>query len=590
MFKWLTRSKAPTKPTPTLDIGMPEDGWLLPDTADNLLSTPLRQQLIQLIWHRTSLSKPLFTELYLNPIQKYAALVQRLPASESHHHAHLGGMLDHTLEVVCFAAKMRQTHLLPPSCPPEDQAKEAEAWTAAIVYAALLHDIGKTLVDMTVMTESGTRWHPWHGPLAEPYRLQYNPHRDYRLHPAAGAILCTHILPQAALNWLSEYQQLFSSLLYCIAGHYESAGIIGELIQKADQASVAQNMGGDASKALARPQSTLPKQIIAALRELVQNTLKLNNTKFGSDGWLTEEALWLVSKTASDKTRAWLLQHGITGVPDSNSRLFDEMQDHGIVLSNEGKAIWNCTVKSSSGWSPGVDLTLLRVSPSLIWEQIENRPPLFDGTVTPVVVVNSIPPLDNPSPNNSNNHPPEVNLEELTLSLFSSPEDPPAIVPFMPERIQPDRVDVPPQPSSFIQQAPISGRPQEKPTSSVAELPFLNWLKQGIMTKHLQINDVQAKIHVVNGSIFLVSPEIFKLFVKETTGSTGEEWREVQKVFQKQKIHRRGKDGINIWTCEVQGPRKTRKIKGYILETPTLLLGEESIIPDSNPYLTLIET
>ena len=47
------------------------------------------------------------------PIERYAEMVQLLPASESHHHSHLGGMLDHGLEVLSFSAKLRQSYVLP---------------------------------------------------------------------------------------------------------------------------------------------------------------------------------------------------------------------------------------------------------------------------------------------------------------------------------------------------------------------------------------------------------------------------------------------------------------------------------------------
>lgn len=51
-------------------------------------------------------------------------------------------MLDHGLEIVAYALKLRQSHLLPAGTTPEDQAAQAEAWTAATAYAALLHNIG----------------------------------------------------------------------------------------------------------------------------------------------------------------------------------------------------------------------------------------------------------------------------------------------------------------------------------------------------------------------------------------------------------------------------------------------------------------
>src|SRR3546814_5916573 len=83
------------------------------------------------IWQRTSLSRQQFATLYRTPLERYAELVQAFPASEAHHHAYPGGMLDHGLEIVAYSLKLRQSHLLPIGASPEDQAAQAEAWTAA---------------------------------------------------------------------------------------------------------------------------------------------------------------------------------------------------------------------------------------------------------------------------------------------------------------------------------------------------------------------------------------------------------------------------------------------------------------------------
>lgn len=48
------------------------------------------------------------------PLERYAELVQHFPASESYHHAYPGGMLDHGLEIVAYALKLRQSHPQPP--------------------------------------------------------------------------------------------------------------------------------------------------------------------------------------------------------------------------------------------------------------------------------------------------------------------------------------------------------------------------------------------------------------------------------------------------------------------------------------------
>src|SRR3989344_5103473 len=303
-------------PTPTLPAN-PGKGLIRPEAAASLLATPRRQRLLEHIWQRTSLSRRQFATLYLAPLERYAELVKQFPASESHHHAYPGGMLDHGLEIVAYALKLRQSHLLPAGTPPEAQAAQAEAWTAGTAYAALLHDIGKIAVDLHVEYADGSPWHPWHGPLQRPYRFRYRKDREYRLHSAATGLLYARLLDRDIFDWLSGFPDLWAALLYVLAGQYEHAGTLGELVVQADQASVAQELGGDPSKALTAPRHALQRKLLDGLRYLLKEELKLNQPQ-ASDGWLTQDALWLVSKTVSDKLRAHLLSQGIDGIPSNN--------------------------------------------------------------------------------------------------------------------------------------------------------------------------------------------------------------------------------------------------------------------------------
>jgi len=232
-----TKSPAPTSGPPT------RNGFTRPAPGTALLATPRRQKLIENIWQRTSLSREQFASLYRDPLERYADLVQQLPASENHHHAYPGGLLDHGLEIVAYALKIRQNYLLPIGAPPESQAAQAEAWSAAAAYGALLHDLGKIAVDIEVILEDGTPWHPWHGRLDKPYRFRYVKGRDYQLHGAASALVYGQVLPPHVLDWLSAYRELWSSLIFVLAGQYQHAGVLGEMIVQADQASVAQELG-----------------------------------------------------------------------------------------------------------------------------------------------------------------------------------------------------------------------------------------------------------------------------------------------------------------------------------------------------------
>ncbi|WP_041165582.1 MobH family relaxase [Klebsiella aerogenes] len=525
---WLTRKK----PEITPSDGKPSatEGWMHPESAQTLLAETPRQQLVQFIRQSTALPASLFERFWLIPIHSFAELAQLFPASENHHHSHAGGLLDHSLEAACYAARLRQSYLFPPDAAPEDQAAQSERWTTVIIYAALLHDLGKLITDIEVEEISGKRWFPWHGPLTQSYRFRYLPQRDYLRHPAAAALLLTQLLPPESLDWLAADAAALSTLLHCLNGQYQYAGLAGELVQKADRASVAFNLGGDPVKAIHRPQTSLPQQIIAALRDLLAHEFRLNNPNGGSDGWLTEEALWLVSKNAADAVRGWLLRQGIDAVPQHNVRLFDEMQAHQLLIPCEDKAIWRCRIEASGGWSS--ELTLLRFSPSLIWEDPQQRPATFGGTVTPIAEVQ--------------------NATETVIATDITVEQPSP---------QPEQNDT-----------PLSGE------------AFWQWLVRNVQAQHLEVNEPNARIHTVAGSVFLVTPGIFKLWLSTCGQNVPEEyWREVQKKFQNLNLHRKQKNGLNIWHCAVVGPRRCSRLKGYLLDDPTPLFGDD--VPFNNPHL-----
>lgn len=598
MLSLFQRKKVPpiasAPPAPPIE---PSKGLTRPEPVSSLLATPRRQRLLEHIWQRTSVSRSQFITLYRAPLERYAELVQQFPASESHHHAYPGGMLDHGLEIVAYALKLRQSHLLPAGATPEAQAVQAEAWTAGAAYAALLHDVGKVAVDLHVEYGDGTVWHPWHGPLRRPYRFRYRPEREYRLHSAATGLLYVHLLDPTIFDWLSGYPDLWAALLYVLAGQYEHAGVLGELVIQADQASVAQALGGDPAKAMAAPKHALQRKLLEGLRYLLKEELKLNQPQ-ASDGWLTQDALWLVSKTVSDKLRAYLLSQGIEGIPSSNTAVFNVLQDHGVLQPTaDGKAIWRGTISSDAGWSH--TFTLLRLAPTLIWEGSE-RPAPFAGTVTttgPAVTVptekeaasrsaytiESVPTCTQPTA--------AVQGEDLDslLELLDTNSDvvdkPQAVAREAPQDIESETAstDSPIAPTSETH-VKLLGVPSGE--------HFVEWLRHGIHSRRLIINEAKALVHTVSNSAYLVSPGIFQRYAQEypwvavlARQAKQQDWQWVQKSFERLQLHRKRPDGLNIWICQVQGPRKTRRLHGYLLIQTVTLFAE---FPPNNPYLTIV--
>ena len=584
--RMLPASGAPSTPS----IETPK-GLTRPESAASLLATPRRQKLLEHIWQRTSLSRGQFATLYLAPLERYAELVQQFPASENHHHAYPGGMLDHGLEIVAYALKLRQSYLLPAGVTPEAQAAQAEAWTAGTAYAALLHDIGKIAVDLHVEHADGSVWHPWHGPLRKPYRFRYRKEREYRLHSAATGLLYVRLLDRDIFDWLSGYPDLWAALLYVLAGQYEHAGTLGELVVQADQASVAQELGGDPSKALAAPKHALQRKLLDGLRYLLKEEFKLNQGG-PADGWLTQDALWLVSKTVSDKLRAHLLSQGIDGIPASNTAVFNVLQDHGIVQPTpDGKAIWKATVTSDAGWSHA--FTFLKLSPAMIWDAAD-RPAPFAGRVQveeeqaePTPQAPAVP--DGPraegieAASASTTPIASAAMDTGVAALLDLLGD--TALPTAPEiaEAEPTPSTVPPPQMSL---APS----QDRAEPSGAH--FMVWLRQSIQTRKLIINDAKALVHTVAGTSYLVSPGVFQRYAQEFLHVAAlakqeklEGWQWVQKRFEKLGQHRKQPSGLNIWTCEVSGPRKSRRLHGYLLASSDVLFREP---PPDNPYLRLL--
>ncbi|CAJ5943450.1 putative helicase [Burkholderia pseudomallei] len=613
MFSLFHRPKGPPpSPAPAPAPAAASKGLLRPEPAATLLATPRRQKLLEHIWQRTSLSRAQFVTLYRAPIERYAALVQQFPASESHHHAYPGGMLDHGLEIVAYALKLRQSRLLPVGAPPEVQAAQAEAWTAATAYAALLHDIGKIAVDLDVEYADGEQWHPWHGPLARPYRFRYRKDRSYRLHEAAAGLLYTQMLDRPIMDWLSRFPELWSALLYVLAGHKDQADVLGELVTQADQASVAQELGGNPQKALLAPKQALQRKLLDGLRHLVRNELKLNQPQ-ASDGWLTLEALWLVSKTVADKLRASLLAQGIEGIPESNPTLFDVLQEHGIVQpTTDGKAIWKAIVASPNGWTQS--FTFLKLAPASIWDT-GDRPSPYSGTVrveqnadttgdtsgkttATAIASNTSSSAASLPPSSAPFRAPDT-VDALLDLLGGSPPAPADDARGDPSTSHQSMAtnDVPPQPSEASVETPSSIEHATAPAQSDTTTPsgehVIAWLREGIQTRRLIINDSKALVHTVAGTVFLVSPGVFQRYAQEhpdvarlAKQEQQTEWAWVQKRFERLALHRKQESGLNIWTCEVTGPRKSRRLHGYLLDAPSHLFIDA---PPNNPYLTLKE-
>lgn len=540
-------------------------------SAERLLAQGDRPALRRRIDRLLSVPRPQLATLFHGAILGYARFVQQLPASEAHHHAGAGGMLDHGLEVVANALALRRGHLLPQGAEPERLARGQDLWTYAVFTAALLHDIGKPAVDQRVlMLDARQRplgtWDPWQGPMGPRalwYRVEFVRDRARGLHERVAPLLARFIVPAAGLAWLASDREVLAAWVATISGDRDNGGALGEIIGRADGESVARNLGaGDSMRlptARARP---LHEKLLTALRHLIaEGELPLNRD--GAAGWLVDNDLWLVSKRTADALRTHLLREGHEGIPSRNDRIFDVLQEHGLAVSNGERAIWRARV-AGDGWAH--ELTLLRISAARVWPEPDRRPDAFIGTVTPLEQTNASTNADleqQATPAPSHGH----NAKEQTTR--EAEQDESGIPIYMESR-------------TTNEESSDTVSTSETSEASDAGKQFLTWLRDGVAARRIQVNTVNARVHVVPEGVLLVSPGIFRDFAAQ---HPKHEWSNVQKRFQKLKLHRKTETGTNIHAYRVTGERKRSSINGLLLPDAAVVFGTSSP-PLPNPHLS----
>ena len=577
-----------------------------------LLRPAHRQQMLHQVAAIAALPPEYYRSLVLDVLERYAGFVQRLPASEAHHHAGLGGMLDHGLEVTLQALLIRRGKLLPVGAEPEQIGKVHDLWTYAVFTAAVLHDIGKPAVDQEVMLLDAEGqmigpWDPWSGPMArtprcDGYAVCYRRGRRHRFHERAAPLLVHHIVPDRGLAWLASDQELFATWLAAISGDMEGAGSLGEIIQQADGLSVARNLGaGDAVRAAPGRVKPLWERLLTGLRYLIlEGELPLNRN--GAAGWLVGDDLWLVSKRAIDAVRAHLGAEGHTGIPSKNERIYDTLQEHGVLEPCGDRAIWRATV-AGPGWSH--DLTLIRIRAQRIWPQIENGPEPFEGSVIPQEASesDSIPATadDSATPHSgtfsrdgetSSGNPDSV-ASGADGALAGLPLPDPA-----PTRSVAEASFTDGDSDAMTSHLSASGDPDYPsgvgvPPSAKPDVAsedqgrqFLVWLQTELAHRRLAVNSVQARVHVVAEGVLLISPAIFRDFANQVP-DTGT-WENVQKRFLKLKLHMKRPDGTNVHRYRVTGERRQSVIKGILIQDAGQLFGSAPR-PQANPHLRVAE-
>ncbi|ENW3202919.1 DNA-binding domain-containing protein [Neisseria gonorrhoeae] len=285
-------------------------------------------------------------------LEKYIAFVQRLPASESHHHAGDGGLVRHTLDVAALALVASTSQSWPPNAKTEEIAKKTAVWRYGIMCAALLHDVGKTvtgfqveLFDSAISLEK-LLWLPDTGSMAESGKLYYrvefpDAKSAYSTHAEIAWTFFQALVPSHVRQWLATTDpNLMITLRNYLSGKKDGSPL-EQLIKNADMTSVSRDLRSGSRQ---RFSTAKRKPFIETIMETLKEMLSDRGVHFsiattaGGDLFRKGDRIYLMSKNVPDYIRQYLRknQHPAAGsFPADNQRIFDTLFEYRAVIPPE---------------------------------------------------------------------------------------------------------------------------------------------------------------------------------------------------------------------------------------------------------------
>nr|WP_158587188.1 MobH family relaxase [Motilimonas pumila] len=520
-----------------------------------------RQRLLTRVKESVSITHHHWETLYLKLLNNFAEYVQLLPASDSNHHSYPGGLLDHSMEVMLYSLRLRRNVLYPIGGKEDLICKKSDIFTYAVATASLLHDVGKIITDQIVAYRQGQCSHIWIPALSKlpcdcTYTYKHNPDSRHKLHQLAGLQLANRLLPIEGYKWLHSDQQIYLMWTQALASDH-AAGVMLDLISKADAESVKKNLGSDLKVSRnqniqqsqkANTVSLLVRKMVAIVRQDLQNgDLKVNSP--GAIAWVTKDAVYLVSKRTAEYIQNKLFADPTFAdqTPKNPIKIINLLAESNQLLLGDASApiIHHHVVDEKSNKSPWQQTLTFIVIPRLTLDP-NHLLNTFSGTITPV-------------------SPLEIKEEVSTAPDAASAHNR----------------------QSESNPLPVQAKDEDlAPTSNLLPLAQLDmeaefnaWLSKMIKHNQIRYNQPHAPVHVLSRKVLLVTPSIFKQFVSDNTALI-QRVVELQNLDEPKAIKRvqrsyinsssknlcKGWSGENMLTVKIEGERKKSKITVLVLK------------------------
>ena len=535
-----TRSTETTAPEVAHQSERLPEGFYMPRTAEELMSTLHRKQCLKQLWENSSMPSDVYQQFCLTPIQKLLMAAQNVPAARDSRWADANGFGDLTLQFTTYAVRLARGYMFPPGATPEEQAAQSGVWNAVVFWSALFYHL-PLLAHLEGELVSGKLWQPGMSSPDEAFRFRYRQqHLQGTEAQQLAAVMAGQLLPEGATAWLATVPEALQNLAGAVWHQHPEMALIRSVLKTA-------------AEEVESPLLALPVAEAVTAPLLPENTVQSeDNVPSDSQPETSTEAIAPEMPVAVPEAGEFTLQPSVSGTDGAEVEVRDTLQS---ATGAEEK------VPEEQGLHDDTDMLL-----SLFSAVSDDTEPTEADVAEPVENKETV--SDESGCINSEQAGAESDPAQDT-GIFGS-------------------VLCISEPAQEIKKSPehSQGRnSMENVRASGSSGEFVEWLRHGLDSGDIPVNQPDARVHLIAGYAFLRVPDVFYLYLKQT--GSNHDRRYVQSVFERAGLHR-VRSGERFVQARLydSAERKGRyqPVSGYLVKSRSLFNGKG--LPGDSPFIT----
>ena len=516
------------------------EGFYMPRTAEELMSVPRRKQCLKQLWENSSMPSDVYQQFCLTPVQKLLMAAQHVPAARDSRWADANGFGDLTLQFTTYAVRLARGYMFPPGATPEEQAAQSGVWNAVVFWSALFYHL-PLLAHLEGELVSGKLWQPGMSSPDEAFRFRYRQqHLQGTEAQQLAAVMAGQLLPEGATAWLATVPGALQNLAGAVWHQHPEMALIRSVLKTAAEGVESPLLALPVTEAVTAP--LLPETA----------TQPEDNALSGSQPETSTEASAPEMPVTVPEMGEFTLQPSVSGTDEAEAVVPDTLQSAtgAEEKSPEEQSLHDDIDMLLSLFSAASDETGLPEAD--VMESVENKETVSDETGC----------------TNSEQGSAESDPAQDT-GIFGS-------------------VLCISEPVQEIKKSPehSQGRNStENVRASGSSGEFVEWLRHGLDSGDIPVNQPDARVHLIAGYAFLRVPDVFYLYLKQT--GSNHDRRYVQSVFERAGLHR-VRSGERFVQARLydSAERKGRyqPVSGYLVKSRSLFSGKG--LPGDSPFIT----